>query len=114
MRIRNAIYLMFLMALLPALVCPSAFAMPPHPDLESKIMSGELALPKHVLGPQFREQTGLDQPSMHPVSPTYPVGTGPVGSFNVLVLLVQFTDDSSGVNASFFDTLVFENQPGVE
>jgi immune inhibitor A len=75
-------------------------------------MSGELALPKHVLGPQFREQTGFDQPSMHPVSPTYPVGTGPVGSFNVLVLLVQFTDDSSGVNPSFFDTLVFENQPG--
>jgi len=89
-----------------------SFAMPPHSDLEDKIRSGEAAVPKHLLSPRLAQETGLDQPSMHPVSEVYPTGTGPVGTYKILVLLVEFSDNSSSVNASFFDTLIFENQFG--
>jgi len=87
-------------------------AMPPHPDLETEIKSGRISLPDCVLSSKYLEEKGINQPSFHPKSQVYPAGTGPVGSFKALVLLVDFSDNSSSVNASFFDTLVFENQPG--
>lgn len=90
----------------------TTFGMPPHPDVEDKIRQGEITPPKHLLGPRFAQEMGLNQPTLHPISKTFPAGTGPVGNFNILVLLVEFTDNASAVNASFFDTLIFENQMG--
>lgn len=87
-------------------------AMPPHPDLETKIKMGKVALLDYILHPQYLKEKGINQPSVHPISEVYPTGTGPVGSFKALVLLVDFSDNSSTVNSSFFDTLVFENQQG--
>jgi len=112
MRNASKIYLILMIMFFLSLTSLESFAMPPHPDLEDKIKSGEAAVPKHLLSPRFAQDTGIDQPSMHPISETYPLGTGPVGNFNVLVLLVDFSDNPSGVNASFFDTLMFENQFG--
>jgi immune inhibitor A len=112
MRNQKAIRLMVLVIFALIAVNLSSYAMPPHSDLEDRIRSGEVALPMHLLGPQFGQDSGLNQPSIHPISQTYPTGTGPVGNFNVLVLLVEFTDKASGVDSSFFDTLVFENQFG--
>lgn len=86
--------------------------MPPHPNLENKMRSGEVAIPEHLQNLRFMQEKGIDQPSLHPISETYPLGTGPVGNYNVLVLLVEFSDNSSSVNGSFFDTLIFENQFG--
>ena len=87
-------------------------AMPPHPDLETEIQLGKLSLPDYVLNPKYLEEKGINQPIFHPISQVYPTGTGPVGTFKALVLLVHFSDNLSSVNASFFDTLVFENQQG--
>jgi M6 family metalloprotease-like protein len=87
-------------------------AMPPHPDLKTQIQLGKLSLPDYLISPRYLQETGINQPSLHPISRTYPTGTGPVGSFNALVLLVDFSDNASTANASFFDTLVFENQQG--
>ncbi len=112
MRKASKISLIFLVMLLLTLVSFECLAMPPHPDLETKIRSGEVSAPGHLLSPQFTQEKGIDRPSMHPISETYPTGTGPVGTYKVLVLLVEFSDNSSGVNASFFDTLMFENQFG--
>ncbi|NIO10093.1 MAG: hypothetical protein GTO40_19655, partial [Deltaproteobacteria bacterium] len=112
MRNQKAFRLMVLVIFALIAVNLSSYAMPPHSDLEDRIRSGEVALPMHLLGPQFGQDSGLNQPSIHPISQTYPTGTGPVGNFNVLVLLVEFTDKASGVDSTFFDTLVFENQSG--
>jgi M6 family metalloprotease-like protein len=87
-------------------------AMPPHPDLETQIRLSKVSLPDYLFNPKNLEERGINQPSFHPVNMTYPTGTGPTGSFKALVLLVNFSDNASTVNPSFFDTLVFENQQG--
>ena len=87
-------------------------AMPPHPDLETQIKLGKVSLPDYLTNPRYLEERGINQPSFHPINTTYPTGTGPTGSFKALVLLVNFSDNPSAVNPSFFDTLVFENQQG--
>lgn len=87
-------------------------AISPHPDFETEIKLGKKSLPNWIFNPKYLEQRGINQPSLHPISQVYPTGTGPVGPFKALVLLVNFSDNSSMVNASFFDTLVFENQQG--
>lgn len=99
-------------ALLLAPMGSRSFGMPPHQDLENKIRLGEVDMPEHLLGPPFMQETGVNRPALHPISETYPTGAGPVGSYNALVLLVDFSDNLSSVNASFFDTLVFINQQG--
>ncbi len=108
----NLLLRIFLVMFLLAVTSFKSFAMPPHPDLENKMRLGEVSVPEHLLSPQFMQETGIDQPSLHPISETYPAGTGPVGEYKVLVLLVEFSDNSSSVNGSFFDTLIFENQQG--
>jgi immune inhibitor A len=114
MKTINKINLVFLSLILVILmsVHQNPNAMPPHPDLETEIKSGKTNLPDWVLNSKYLEEKGINQPSFHPKSEVYPIGTGPVGSFKALVLLVDFTDDPSSVNASFFDTLIFENQQG--
>ena len=107
----SALFLMTLVLLL-ALVNFNASAMPPHPDLQERVKTGEASIPEHLLNPQLMQERGIDQPSLHPVSETYPTGTGPVGNYKMLVLLVEFTDNASSVNASFFDTLAYEEQFG--
>jgi immune inhibitor A len=110
----NKINLVFLSLILVILmsVHENPNAMPPHPELETEIKSGKTNLPDWVLNSKYLGEKGINQPSFHPKSEVYPIGTGPVGSFKALVLLVDFTDDPSSVNASFFDTLIFENQQG--
>ncbi|MFQ6032386.1 MAG: M6 family metalloprotease domain-containing protein, partial [Candidatus Zixiibacteriota bacterium] len=87
-------------------------AMPPHPDLETEIKLGKRSLPDWVLNRKYLKGKGIDKPSHHPISEVHPTGTGPVGTFKALVLLIDFSDNASSVNSSFFDTLVFENQQG--
>ncbi|NIM98103.1 MAG: M6 family metalloprotease domain-containing protein [candidate division Zixibacteria bacterium] len=99
-------------ALLLAPMGSKSFGMPPHSDLENKIRLGEVEMPRHLLGSPFIQETGVNRPTLHPVNQVYPAGAGPVGSYNALVLLVDFSDNLSSVNASFFDTLVFINQQG--
>lgn len=99
-------------ALLLAPMSSRSFGMPPHQDLEDKIRLGEVEMPQHLLDPLFMQEMGIDRPTLHPVNQVYPAGAGPVGSYNALVLLVEFSDNSASVNASFFDTLVFINQQG--
>lgn len=110
----NKINLVFLSLILVILmsVHQNLNAMPPHPELETEIKLGKISLPDYLLNPKYLEETGINQPSFHPKSEMYPTGTGPVGSFKALVLLVNFTDNPSSANPSFFDTLVFENQQG--
>jgi immune inhibitor A len=113
-KMKNAkYYLILLMVMLMfCLVGATSLAMPPHPDVETKVRLGEVKLPAHLLNPRSAQETGIDQSSVHPKSEVYPYGTGPVGNYKVLVLLVEFSDNLSVVNPTFFDTLVFENLVG--
>ncbi|MCK4385685.1 MAG: M6 family metalloprotease domain-containing protein [candidate division Zixibacteria bacterium] len=114
MKTINKINLVFLSLILVVLLNghQNLNAMPPHPELEREIKLGKISLPDCVLNPKYLKEKGINQPSFHPKSEVYPSGTGPVGSFKALVLLVNFTDNPSSVNASFFDGLVFDNQQG--
>lgn len=88
-----------------------SWAMPPYPDLEKLMLAGKVATPEHLTNPRLAQKMGFDQPVGHPISAVYPKGTGAIGSYKALVLLVKFSDNPSIVNPSFFDTLVFANQP---
>ncbi len=99
-------------ALLLVPMSSRSFGMPPHQDLEDKIRLGEVDMPEHLLGSPLFQETGVNRPTLHPISQTYPTGAGPVGPYNALVLLVEFSDNPASVNASFFDTLVFADQQG--
>ncbi len=114
MKNRNKINLVFLTLMVVILTSgyQELTAMPPHPDLERDIKLGKISLPDWIFNPKHLQVKGINQSSFHPKSEAYPTGTGPVGSFKALVLLVNFSDNPSSVNPSFFDTLVFENQPG--
>ncbi len=112
MKKAKRICLVFLGLLLFTTLNFSSFAMPPHPDLENRMRKGEVTLPEHLRNPRFLQERGIEKPSLHPISYVYPTGTGPVGAYKVLVLLVDFSDNPSSVNGSFFDTLIFENQFG--
>jgi immune inhibitor A len=86
-------------------------AMPPYPDLEKQMLVGKVALPEHLANPRLAQEMGIDQPVAHPINSVYPRGAGAVGSYKALVLLVKFSDNPSVVSPSFFDSLVFANQP---
>ncbi len=110
MRNANKTYLILLILLVLMWGNTKPFAMPPHPDLEKQMQLGKIPMPKHIANPQLAKGMGIDQPVLHPISGVYPKGTGATGSYKALVLLVNFSDNTSTVNASFFDTLVFVNQ----
>lgn len=107
---RNANKMGLILLILLLLGNSKSFAMPPYPDLEKQMQLGKIPIPEHLLNPCLSQEMGIDQPVLHPVSGVYPKGTGATGSYRALVLLVSFSDDTSIVKASFFDTLIFANQ----
>ena len=113
MKNEKKIDLVFLVLLLLIIIGGNSksFAMPPCPDLEKRMLLGKIPVPKHIANPLLAKEMGIDQPVLHPISGVYPQGTGALGSYKALVLLVNFSDNASSVNASFFDTLIFVNQP---
>ena len=106
----NKICFVFLILLLFIWGSSKSIAMPPYPDLDKQVQLGNIPLPKCIARPQLAKEMGIDQPVLHPKSGVYPKGTGATGSYKALVLLVNFSDNASTVNASFFDTLIFANQ----
>jgi immune inhibitor A len=69
--------------------------MPPAPGLAEKLHREGRILPNGAAA----RQRGIDRPSAFP--------TPPSGSFNLLAVAVEFSDQPSNVAATAFDTLVF-------
>ncbi len=74
-------------------------AMPPHPRLWEKFARGEISLPRFITDPAYARSLGIDQPRGRPRSLT--------GTLNALAVVVEFSDNTHTVTASFFDTLIF-------
>jgi immune inhibitor A len=84
-------------------------AVAPYPEnFENK----EQLLAKISYFKKLNDSLGIDKPSFHPPSAVFPKGTGALGSFKILIILVKFPDKNSQVQSSFFDTLGFQDSFG--
>ena len=106
--------------IIPFFAATAVFAMPPHPVLLEKIRKGEIAEPDFFKNVGQLRQKGIDAPwtapelilrrlSAAPAVITRSFGPllAPSGSWNALLILVDFSDNDSQVAASFFDDLIF-------
>ena len=83
--------------------CP---AMPPHPDIQARIVAGEITPPAYkAFDSSLPVYARPDAPSIQPVS-------GFSGPFRALCILVDFSDKPSSVDAVRFDTLIFGDRTG--
>jgi immune inhibitor A len=92
---------------------PAAFGMPPHPDLLKQFKEGIKPIPNFITNPQILREKGINQPDKKLELAEYiqlsePV-PGPTGNYKALALLVDFSDNTSQVTASYFDTLIFSS-----
>jgi len=80
--------------------------MPPHPSLLDKTRSGDLRVPKHNLAISAEDlaKAGVNRPRF---KPNVLARANAAGPFNMLVILVDFSDKTSQVAPVFFDSLVF-------
>jgi hypothetical protein len=85
------------------LVAVPCLAMPPHPQNLLKIQSGEVPTPIFMSDPEYLAKRGIDQGLNEPLlSPGVRLN-----NFNVLAVLVNFSDQAGTTTASFFDSLIF-------
>ena len=84
-------------------------AMPPHPDLIDKHLSGEKSLPSSML----KSKAELESRGINLASPLFSASKAAVsGSYKALVVLVEFPDKAATTSATYFDGLVFGSSIG--
>lgn len=84
----------------------AVWGMPPHPSILDKIQSGELKAPKHnlVISDEELAKAGFNPAQLKAMAPARQNIAGP---FNMLVVMVDFSDKPSQVAPVFFDSMVF-------
>ena len=80
-----------------------AQAMPPHDRLQEGIDKGLIGLPNFLRDPELAVQLGINQPFRQKEPQAVPL----TGTIRALAVLVDFSDKTHTVTASFFDSLVF-------
>lgn len=109
MKVRSQIVnleVLVLTALILALLAGQAKPMPPHPDVQKLIESGQ------VRKPLILEPITPGSERLKVNTPSIATGIKATGTFKVLCLLVDFSDKASRVSATLFDSLIFANQAG--
>jgi immune inhibitor A len=105
---------LYLMGFILIFVCSlshSAWAMPPHPDLLDKIQPGEVPEPGVFKDLEELRARGVNSPTT--VQLVRDIAAGSVkADFNAIAILVDFSDNIASVQASFFDTLLYQDQTG--
>jgi immune inhibitor A len=86
----------------------TASAMPPHPDLARKIRAGSVAAPKFLRYGSCNLD-GPDKPATFAAKRLAGEYTGP---FNILCILVDFTDNPHAAASTYFDSLIYDGGPG--
>ena len=104
-----------LTALMTLTLTVGVLAMPPHPQVESRIANGEMQLPAFMTaeGKQSAQpiSAGDDDVMARFLSRQKAIsgltGSPAASEFRILAILVQFSDHASQVSATFFDSLLF-------
>jgi M6 family metalloprotease-like protein len=101
-----------------AVMTISVGAAPPHPDLIRQTAMGKIASPYYMSHEQGLRQAGINSgrnihlPESSAAKPLVDRSPEVLGEFNVLAILVQFSDNNSATSAPYFDNLMF-NATGV-
>ncbi len=110
---RKTPHLMILAVVLAFAVATPVFAMPPHPDLLKQYEEGKRPIPDFLKNPDILRKKGINQPLKRLnaldrlLIPKMEQPAGPSGNFKALALLVDFSDKTKQVSATYFDTLLF-------
>jgi M6 family metalloprotease-like protein len=89
----------------------SSLAMPPHPELLEKIKAGEIEEPAFFKNIEELRSRGIDTPVAVPIARQ--IASGELkANFNAIAILVDFSDNTSSVSASYFDNLLFGTGTG--
>lgn len=107
----NRSRIVIIAALLLALVQIVA-AMPPSPELLTRIESGQAQTPYFLHHSVELSARGVNQPRLIPYFENFHERHHLDQNFNVLVILVDFSDNTAGTAASYFDNLLFGNAQG--
>jgi len=102
-----------LIVLILVLVYFNSFAMPPHPRVAEKIISGKITAPNFLQKGFDNEAVGLNTGGI-PIlrKPGMLAKSGVAGNFKILTILVDFSDNVNSVAAIAFDTLVYVDVSG--
>ncbi|MFQ5454065.1 MAG: hypothetical protein ACE5D6_07750, partial [Candidatus Zixiibacteriota bacterium] len=91
------------------------FAVPPHPDLLKDEAAGKISLPFYITHLDEMHANGICT-GENIYEQAYAAAKGIIqnspqitGNFNVLAVLVQFSDNNSTTPTSYFDSLVFDS-----
>ena len=88
-----------------------AWAMPPHPDLLYKIQQGEIPETSFFKDLEELRARGVNSPTT--VQLVRDIAAGSVkADFNAIAILVDFSDNIASVQASYFDTLLYQDRTG--
>jgi len=93
----------FMVLLLLLLLCSISAAMPPHPQNLLKIDKGEMIAPPYMQNPGYARSIGINKA---PEEPILHQGMS-LANFNLLVVLVQFSDQAGVTVGTMFDSLIF-------
>jgi len=102
---------MIIAGLLLALV-QIASAMPPSPELLTRLENGIAQKPYCIEHASELSARGVNQPRLIPYFENFHERHHLDQNFNVLVILVDFSDNTAGTAASYFDNLLFGNSQG--
>jgi immune inhibitor A len=90
-----------------------AGAMPPHPDLQENLASGKIEAPYFIQHRDELYSAGVNSGQARPVgAPGRFAKPAVSGNFNILTLLVDFSDNTASVASADFDTLVYVDVSG--
>lgn len=89
-----------------------AAAIPPSPELQTRLDNQDVQMPYYLEHQAELQARGLNEPNRIPYFDDFIARHRLDDVFKVLVILVDFSDNTSSANASYFDNLLFGNSQG--
>ncbi len=106
------IFTAIIVGLISTIMAPDLAAMPPHPDLADKIAEGKVEMPYYLAQRSRLLARGVDAGGESIMQKAGMVSKTGVAGYNILALLVDFSDNVASVAAVEFDTLIYVNTAG--
>jgi immune inhibitor A len=93
----------FIVFMFSLLLCGTTMAMPPHPQNLIKINNGEIVAPLYMQDAGYALKSGINRGPKEP----FDAGAATLANFNLLVVMVQFSDQSGVTTGTMYDSLIF-------